>query len=239
MKIIRDEEKATCTLVPVETEEEQVLLSMIGVLKPGDKIRYHGRSQDGEDDKFCKIYLYAGGHEERQTIDNVSEMVQVDSIELILVGSAEEDKHNVNQLRDCCYFGHVGGLIFLNEVEAGGKKAIVVTAGLCKLCGGQMINRVACEWEVCDACAGKCAHKYERGAIHGGGLDIGIGWFCGICGRGKPKTEGERKKTQLEQHLAVERELGIMIMYERGFTPEQAVGAERLLRGYRRARSRN
>ncbi len=63
MKIIRDKQLATLTFVPVETDEEQVIASIAAMLKPEDKLSYGGRGRDGDDDKFCAVYLHAGGRE--------------------------------------------------------------------------------------------------------------------------------------------------------------------------------
>lgn len=203
MRVIRDEKLATYTLVPIEQEEEQILASIAATIQTGDKLSYGGRGRDGEDDKFCTVHLHIGG------------------VELVLGGSTEDDKYEVNGIRNTCYFGS-GGLIFLGVVEVDGKKAIVTTAKYCKQCGGAMINCFACEWGICDACAAKCEHLYERGSIHGPKIDIGMGEFCGLCGRGKPKAEGEREKSQLEHHLAVERELGVKVIYKNTpLTPSQ------------------
>lgn len=241
MKIIRDEDLATLTLVPVEPEEEQVIAVISAMLKPEDRLCYDGRSEDGDGDKFCKIHLHAGGHrEERREISGKATLVRqvyVDSIELILRGSTEDDKHEVGRIRDICFFGS-SGLIFLEETEVDGKKAIVTTGKRCKLCGVGMIKRAACEWSTCDECAAKCEHNYIRGAFHGGGVDIGVGDFCSICGRGKPKEEGVRRKTQIEQHLAVEKELGMLVLYDHDgipLTPRQLVQLNRLARRYEKA----
>jgi hypothetical protein len=211
MKIVRDAETATYTLVPVETEEEQILLSMIGVLNSGDKIRYAGMSRG--DEKFCKINLHAGGRAEWKThktgLASITKRVQVDSVKLVLCGTTEEDGHNANRLNGVCFYS--GGLIFLGTTEVDGKKAIITTGALCNLCGGQMIDQISCEWEICNACSAKCGHRYERGLVHGSRVDIGVGAYCGICGRGKPKAEGEQEMSLENHHLAAE-DFGITII---------------------------
>ena len=243
MKIIRDEQLATLTFVPVEADEEQVIASIAAMLKPEDKMSYGGRGQDGDDDKFCIVHLHAGGRKKKrsETSGNATmhRTVHVDSVELVLRGTTEKDKHEVNRIRDICYFGS-SGLIFLGETKVDGKKAIITTAKRCKHCGAGMIRYSDCEWGTCDACAAKCEHNYVRDAIHGGGTNIGVGEFCDKCGRGKPKVEGERKKTVIEHHLAVERELGANVIYEDGppFNPRQAVEVGRLARRYDKSRRR-
>lgn len=220
MKVIRDEKLATYTLVPIDKEEEEILISIIKLLKVGDGLSYGGRGRDGDDDKFCMVHLHAGARRERQTKtegnSSVTRWVHIGGVELLLRGSTEDDKYEVNGIRNICYFGS-GGLIFLGEIEVNGKKAIVVTAKYCKVCGRAMINLVACEWSVCDDCDAKCEHAYVRGAVHGGGLEIGVREFCQKCGRVKPKSKGESmidEKSQLDHHLAVERELGFKVVYK-------------------------
>lgn len=237
MKIIRDKQLATLTLVP-EADEEQVIASIAAMLKPEDKLSYGGRGRDSGDEKFCTVHLHAGGHKElrTETTGNVTvhRTVHVDGVELILQGTTEEDKHEVGRIRDTCYFGS-GDLIFLGETEVDGKKAIVITGLRCKHCGAGMIRYSDCEWRTCAVCAAKCEHNYVRGMIHGGSVgELGIGEFCDKCGRGKPRVEGEREKTKIEHHLAVEKELGVNVIYKDGpsITPRQAVEVGRLVRRY-------
>lgn len=244
MKIIRDKQLATLTFVPVEVDEEQVIASIAAILKPEDKLSYGGRERDGDDDKFCTVNLHAGAREEREgkTECNVTVTrdVHVGGVKLVLRGSTEEDKHEVGRIRDTCYFGS-GGLIFIGETEVDGKKAIVTTAKRCKHCGAGMIRYSDCEWSTCDACAAKCEHNYVRGMIHGGGVgDMGVGEYCDKCGRGKPKAEGERERSVIEHHLAVERELGVNVIYKDGFpiNPQQAVEVNRLVRRHSKSRRR-
>ncbi|MBI3956359.1 MAG: hypothetical protein HY340_00005 [Candidatus Kerfeldbacteria bacterium] len=243
MKIIRDNPSATLTLVPVEADEEQVIASIAAILKPEDKLSYGGRGRDGDDDRFCTVHLHAGSREEEriETGRNVTihRTVHVGGVELVLRGSTEEDKHEVGSIRDMCYFGS-GGLIFIGMTEVDGKKAIVTIGKRCQHCGAGMTRFTECEWNTCDACAAKCEHNYVRGMIHGGGTDMGVGEYCDRCGRGKPKAEGEREKSVIEHHLAVEKELGVTVIYKDGFpnTPRQAVEVGRLARRYAKSRRR-
>ncbi len=245
MKIVRDKQLATLTLVPVELDEEQVIASIAAMLKPEDKLSYGGRGQDGDDNKFWTVRLHAGARKERQSKTEgritVTQDVHVGGVELVLRGSTEEDKYEVNSIRNTCFHGGSSGLIFLGTLEVDGKTAIVTTAKRCKHCGAQMIRYDDCEWNTCDACAVKCEHNYVHGAIHGGNTDIGVGEYCNKCGRGKPKAEGEREKTLIEHHLAAERELGMHVVYKDGppMTPNQAVEFRRRARGYIRSRSRS
>jgi len=221
MKIIRDKQLATLTFVPVKPDEEQVIASITAMLKPEDKLSYGGCQQD-EAGRNRIVHLHAVG-----------------GIELVLQGSTEEDKQQVGSIRDTCYFGS-GGLIFIGETEVDGKKSIITIAKRCKYCNAGMIRYSDCEWNTCDVCAAKCEHNYVLGAIHGGGTDIGAGEFCDKCGRGKPQADGERWKTVIEHHLAVEKRLGIKVLYKDGFpgTPRQAVEINRLARRYSKSRRR-
>jgi hypothetical protein len=243
MKIIRDKQLATLTLVPVDADEKQVIVSIAAMLKPEDKLSYGRRGRDGDDDKFCTVHLHAGARKERQSKTEgnitVTRDVHIGGVELVLRGTTEEDKHEVGRIRDMCYFGS-GGLIFIGETEVDGVKAIVSTGLRCKHCGAGMIRYSDCEWETCDACAARCEHNYVRGAIHGGGTDIGVGEFCDKCGRGKPKAEGERKKSVIEHHLDAEREGVVDAIFYDGFpgTPRQAVEVNRLARRYDKSRRR-
>lgn len=210
MKIIRNDKLATWTFVPVETEEEQIVASIIAMLKPKDKLSYGGRSRDDEAYKFCTINLHAGAEKKPEIeVDGnftIHRTVYVGGVKLTLRGTAEEDKEEIWSIRACCNYSD--GLIFLGETEVEGKKAAVVTGGPCKHCGAGLLDA---EWKTCDACAAKCGHIYVHGAIHGGGTEIGVGEFCKICGRGKPRPAGEREKSPMEQRLAAEKELGIPV----------------------------
>lgn len=211
MRIIRDVQLATYTLVPMEVSEQELIHEIAASLKPGDKMAYNGRTR--EDDKFSIVHLNAGGREEQQSKTDggltVCQTVYSGGVKLTLRGSTEEDKYEVNGIRNTCYFGS-GGLVFLGTVPVDGKVALVTTADYCKLCGAAMIDSGRCEWKVCSACADKCDHRYERGAIHGSGVDIGVGEFCQVCGLGKPDPV---KLSLLEHHLAAERELGVTVVY--------------------------
>lgn len=243
MRIICDQAGGTLTFVPVEPDEERVIASIAAILKPEDTLSYGGRGQDGDGDKFCTVHLHAGASRETQSKTEgnvtVTRNVHVGGVELMLRGSTEDDKYEVNGIRNACYLGS-GKPIFLGETTVDGRKAITVTMGRCKHCGAGMINSSACEWGTCDACVAKCEHSYVRGFIHGGGTDIGVGEYCNKCGRGKPRAEGERKKSQIEHHLAVERELGVTVLYKDGFprTPREVVEVGRLARRYDKAQSR-
>lgn len=243
MRIIRDGQAATWTFLPVTASEEQAIATVLAMLKPEDKLAYEGRCTDKEDDRFCTIRLSAGVHrEERQQVDGFLTIIHdvcVDGAGLFVCGSTEEDKKEVGFVRDTCYWGS-SGLIFLGTTQVDDKLAIVTTAKRCKHCNAGMIWYYECESNTCNACAAKCEHTYVHGVVHGGGVDIGMGEFCSKCKRGKPRAEGERKKTPIEGHLAVERELGVHVIYPEGLmTPKHVVYARRVARRYVKSRQRH
>jgi len=201
MRIIRNKQLATLTFVPVDVNEEQVINSIVEILKPEDKMSYGGRDQDGNDDKFCVVYLHAGSHDEEKSVTrgNVTYIrtEYIGGVKLVLRGTTEEDKHEVNRIRDTCFFGS-NGLIFIGVTEVDGKKAIVTIGKRCKLCKAGMIRYNDCEWSICDKCAARCEHNYVLGMVHGRGVvgGTGIGFFCDKCGRAKLKAK--RKMTKIE-----------------------------------------
>ncbi|GEM_PF-1641736 len=239
MRIIRDKKLATLTFVPVEVGEAEVISAIAALLKPEDKLDYDGRT-GGDDGKPFAIFLQAGAVKEEKNDGFLTRQVYVGGVKLTLCGSTNDDERVVRSIRDTCYFGS-GGLIFLGETEVDGTKTITTTAKRCKLCGGNMIGMGECEWKTCDTCRDTCEHHYIHGMIHGGDVgDMGMGEYCGKCGRGKPKAEGERKKSKIEHHLAVERELGITILYRDSpvVTTDDAIQLARLNRRYNKAKAR-
>jgi hypothetical protein len=241
MKIIRNEEVASFTFVPVEEGEAEILDSIIAIAKPEDKMEYGGRNSD---DKSYVVYLHVGSHAEKRTEINGNVTAhweeEVGGIKLELRGSTENDQREVRLIRDVCYFGS-GGLILVGSYDLDGKRVVVTTAKRCKLCRAGMIDFGSCEWGVCGTCAGKCELHYVLGVVHGGSAgNIGMGEFCEICGRSKSEAKDERKKEQVERELEVQRETWAQVMYTNGpfQTPQHAVDFNRLVRRYRKALSR-
>lgn len=237
MRIIRDEKSKTITLLPMEIEEAETLKLIAEKGKPGEQLRYGGCSSDDPEYKFCIVYLYFGSErkdvvkEETANFKLVHRGANVGGIQFALRGTTEQDKYEINGIRNTCYFGS-GGLIYLGKVEVDGKVGIVCTAKYCSKCGATMLGRLECEWNICDDCAKKCRHAYERGAIFGPGVDIGMGEFCGKCGRARKRggtVKKDRAKSTTEQHVAVQKELGIPIIYKNTFlTPDQLLYLEKL-----------
>jgi len=197
MRIICDSKLATLTFVPVEAEEKRVIASIATKLKPGDKMVYGGRKDFGDNREFCDIRLHAGGRKATKTEDNgkgrFTYPIHIGGTELVLHGSTEEDKHEVNRLRDICFF-RTGGLVFLGKTKVKGDKAIIITGEFCKLCNKQMVRFVDCEWGICDACAAKCKHNYVFGPVHS--KEGRLGEYCDKCGRGKPRIKGKKAKAR-------------------------------------------
>lgn len=244
MQIIRNKEAATLTFVPVEQGEAEVLNSIIAIAKPEDKMSYGGRGGGKNGEPFV-VYLHIGSR--REAVVKKSGNVTIHSheeiggIKLELRGSGEDNDQEVRCIRDTCFFG-AGNPIFLGTAEVDGKTAIVITMKRCKLCNSPMISMVSCEWRTCDACAAKCEHEYERGVVHGGSAgNMGMGEYCGKCGRGKPEPEDARKKDQIERELEVEKELGINVLWKEGpfEGPRHFAEVNRTVRRYRKAKARS
>ncbi|TRZ48552.1 hypothetical protein D4S03_09650 [bacterium] len=224
MQIIRDDKAGTLTLVPMTPDEIEKVGQMAKALKFGEKIVYGGIRTNHEDKLEC-IYFFAASKNRWKTTKHPSggsstEMVHIGGIKLELIGTSEEDQHGVERISDFCYYGS-GGLILLNTIKVNNKTGLVLTGSLCKICQHPMTKLVECEWGICDKDASKCKHNYARGAIHGGGLEIGVGHCCKKCGRVKPMTGQEKKMSVADHHLAVEKELGVTILYKYmpGVTP--------------------
>lgn len=216
MHVIRNNEMGTLTLCPTEPTEREVVEFIANTVKVGEKLNYNGRQT--EDDGSCTIHLRIGEKES--------------SRRLTVRGTSADDKKSVGAIRDMCFFGS-GGLVYLGKVEVEGTPALVFTGLYCKVCGGAMIGTLTCEWATCNMCAEKCKHNYIRGAVHGGDAgDLGMGYFCDICGRGKPKEAGERNKSQAEHHLSAELELGLTVIYKNTMlSPQQIAYLERKAMG--------
>lgn len=129
--------------------------------------------------------------------------------ELVVRGSAEDDRKAIGALRDALFYGS-GELIFLGATSGNGAPTAVLTAAYCKLCGMTMIDRISCEWSTCNGCAARCAHEYERGAVHGGEALLEVDEYCGHCGRMKSSELPSRPAGSLVQEA--EQELGVIVL---------------------------
>jgi hypothetical protein len=183
MKVIRNDAAATLTLVPDNDEERGVVNAAIELAKSEEKLLYGGREEAYDGHNI--IFLHAGAQKEKREDGRLPDLVG--GVKLTLCGSSEEDKHQIDCLRDCCFHGN-GSVVFLEAVIVGNEKSIVITAARCKHCGAGMINYDRCEWKTCAACVQKCAHDYIKGLIHGpnGYRD---GEYCGSCGQARSVIE--------------------------------------------------
>ncbi len=234
MKIIRDETLATLVFVPVERNEKRWVSLLVKTLKVGDLIKYDGREDDQNDHRFCDIHLRFGNWSEQKCAkrlrnDNTYSWSKVvGGYKLKVRGSTEEDRHHVNRVRNgACY---VGQLVFLGEVEVDGQRAIILTIFYCPHCGVAMIDSCSCKWRICNACSAKCEHNWVEGLVKGGGIPggHGVGKFCDKCGRGKMPTRRQKKMSQAEHALELERKLGFKTIYKNTpLTPRQIVEREK------------
>jgi hypothetical protein len=201
--------------------ERATLSDMARVTTSGERIGYGGFQREDDDSGVGIVHLHAGStREERvRTEGSVTfhRWEHVGGVHLALEGTTDEDKKAIARIRRICFFS--GGLIFLGKYQVHGTSVLTVTGTYCKKCSAPIIDSGRCEWKTCAACVATCTHQYVRGAIHGGGLDIGVGEFCGICGIGKPEDENAPQRSLLEHHLAVERELGVNLFYRDGPFP--------------------
>lgn len=147
------------------TGEERAVFQAWESLGPGERLRYTGRVAD-DGDGFWTITLAAAG------------------TELHLRGDAEADKTRVNELRNLCYFGPVGGLLYLGRRG----DCLVVTGTHCKFCGDPVIEWVRAEWRVCAACSDRCSHpEVTQGLTHGPNVGLRAGSYCERCGATRPE----------------------------------------------------
>ncbi len=153
-------EAGTALLTPTSKEEREVLAKWRG-LEKGARLKYEGRGPD-ESPGFWTVKLSAAG------------------VTLLVRGDAKDDQLEVNGLRNVCYFGKGGGLLYL-----GHRAEVMVVAGAhCKLCKEPVSDMPSCEWEVCQACSERCAHaQTEDGFTHSETVEISHKRFCTACGR--------------------------------------------------------
>jgi len=99
---------------------------------------------------------------------------------LLVRGDTEDDQYEVNGLRNVCFFGKVGGLIYIEHRG----ESILVTGAYCKFCKAPVVDMGSAEWAVCQPCADKCEHKkVEKGFTHSETVELDCKPFCLECGR--------------------------------------------------------
>ena len=207
MHITRDDEAATWTFIATNNAEGSALADVATNLSIGEKLAYNGRNES--DPARLLLHFNAGGRGEWVTRGNVTLYEYIGGSEVELVGTSDEDNDEVGSIRDTCFFGS-SGLILLKPTEVDGKPALVFTAEHCKLCNAPIIKMGRCEWSTCDACVEKCDHQYDRMPVHGGGIEIGVGKGCQICGFVPPDASDDAK-TPLQHAVDAEVELGIPV----------------------------
>jgi len=206
----------------------------MSTIKPGDTFRYGGRQDDGDEGKYCKIFLHFGSKPRKRT--RTKGCVTVHSTELVggirvtIQGTSNDDKAEVGGIRDAVYFGGCQP-VFMGAAKIEGKDAFVISLGLCQQCRSPMIGLRECEWAICNVCAGKCQHEYKNGMVHGGAAGSGaMGEYCSKCGRGKPGSVDESKSDAVHK-LEIERKLGICWIYTNTpFSPAEIVRMEEAAR---------
>lgn len=220
MRILRNDDAQTWELQPTTPREAEVLTSVLCVLKRGQRMEFHG-SRNGGDGHTIAIRFNAGG--EPIEVTNRGGWIRYTKYTGGVTWWLETTPDNRAELwsiRNTCYIGS-GGLIFLKPVKHDREYSLIFTAKYCKLCGAPMLDAGRCEWATCWACVERCDHQWERGAIWGR-VDIGVGFFCGTCGVGKPDDEEANTKTSLDHAVAAEQELGIIVWNKRlGMTASQ------------------
>jgi hypothetical protein len=195
MRIVRDVNKSTLTLVPVGNEELDIINLIANQAVAGDKIQYAGRGSypDFPNDEFVTVLLQFG-----------------DNPKLTLCGSTEADRYAINEIRNMCYYGKSSKLVFLGKTTVDGVTAIMVTNSYCKLCNAPMASALQSESGICNACAGRCEHVYKEGLIHGPSVSLGLGEFCTICKRMKPGQPVEPSSMQFARGYAYAMQRGIV-----------------------------
>jgi hypothetical protein len=143
-------------------------------VKLGETLRYGGREGANPSDPL----------DQRMTIS-----FHLNDRKINLTATDDVDEEPIRHARDAIYFGG-GGLILLGCTESAGVPTLEFAIDRCKHCSKPIVSMFECEWKTCDACADKCGHEYERGMVHGGKAGaMGVGEFCGKCGRGKPEQK--------------------------------------------------
>lgn len=168
------------------------------------RLKYGGKVADSTG-HIDHLLLHAGGQELRVRRGNVISGEYFGSTLLRLYADGDSSSE-LACIRNVLFFGG-GGLSLVSEEISipDGDGSITVTGGYCKHCSAAINTFCECEWETCNACAAKCAHQYELGAVHSisSPVGVGMGVSCIKCGRGRPK---EGTDQALDPNLATENE---------------------------------
>jgi hypothetical protein len=223
LNISANEGKGVFALSPV-TEAEQVFLTAVKSTLPiGQSIKYDGRS--GAE--------LRSPYSERMVLK-----FKLGDHKLELQASSDESEKVVRDIRDAAFLS--GGELVLQGYTEENGLTVEFCVTFCQHCKSPIIGGFRAHWKTCQSCSDKCSHEWTEGMVNNGGLP-GYGEHCSKCGIGKPKTEGERERTKIEQELDIQNKLGVKIYYKgEGLpqTPEQAIEMNRLVKRYRRAKAR-
>lgn len=178
MRVARDEENGVWLLWGATAAEKHTIETVTSTMKEGERLKYMGRKKLGEFSILSLVYgcIEDGSCFQRQCLPECSQRKK-----LAIVGTTTKDKHEVNGLRDICYYG--GGLVYVGQKQMSGSKTAMMIAGKrCSVCGEYVSSWLACHWGVCDGCAAKCEHEFVEGAVIGGSVPY-KGTYCKKCGR--------------------------------------------------------
>lgn len=164
-----ENENGMCKMTPLTGEEREVLSAWVAQLDPGAKLAYKGRGPNDGAQDFWTVVLEGAG------------------LRLTLRGECDPDKLLVNDLRNVCFFGRIGGLRLADWAFQGAKLAyVLISAGYCQRCQSSMIDPVSAQWGVCPACAEECQHTLTAEDEPTADFDtgeLGADRFCTSCGR--------------------------------------------------------
>lgn len=143
MRILRNADQGTYYIVPVSEDEKALTETLLSDIPLLSKLAYAGRTErDGES---MRLRFKSDG-----------------SISLEISASDTESEDALSTMRDMCFFGGTGGLIFLSAVSVEGVRALSCTGGFCKLCSKPMIGISVGEDAVCVTCSEtNCTHEFE------------------------------------------------------------------------------
>lgn len=162
-------EGGICKLTPVTVEERRALSAWVAKLDRGAKLHYRGRGPNDGNEDFWTIILESAG------------------IGLRLRGEIEPEKLIVNDLRNVCFFGRVGGLLLVDWAFQGeALEYVLLSGGHCERCQASVIDPGSAQWGVCLACAKQCEHhltETEKLTANYSTGKLGAARFCTGCGR--------------------------------------------------------
>ena len=130
MHVIRNDREGTFTFVPETSNDKGSRLSIVTLVRPGNKLLFYGITPDGE------LRFKAG------------------DVLIMLRGKTRSDWENIERIRRICRVseGATGGLVFVDQGEIDGEAAVIVTGAYCKQCGANMIDLESCRARMCAAC---------------------------------------------------------------------------------------